>query len=236
MRSDGSVLARRGTWRWSRRSSRQRRGDRAIGQHVVRRDAGLPGVEQLGPRDPAGRDVQIGVGQHHDRALAAEFQRHRRQRRRGRRHDLAADLGAAGEQRVVEALGQQILGASRRRPRPPGWRRESRYCGTSRAISAEVAGASSDGLITAALPAATAATSGAMHRIERVVPRADHQHHAERVVLHPGAARAAAPAAGPAVSASSTSSDACGRTPPRPWWSRRRRATPRTPGGRDPSR
>ncbi len=41
---------------------------------------------------------------------------------------------------------------------------ESRYSGTRRAITADVAGASSDGLITAALPAATAATSGAMHR------------------------------------------------------------------------
>ncbi|SKS06322.1 Uncharacterised protein [Mycobacteroides abscessus subsp. abscessus] len=37
---------------------------------------------------------------------------------------------------------------------------ESRYCGISRASNAEVAGAYSEGLITAQLPADTAATSG----------------------------------------------------------------------------
>ena len=40
----------------------------------------------------------------------------------------------------------------------------SRYSGTSRAISAEVAGANSEGLTTTALPAAMAATTGDMHR------------------------------------------------------------------------
>ena len=40
----------------------------------------------------------------------------------------------------------------------------SRYRGTTLASKADVAGANSDGLITAALPAATAATSGAMQR------------------------------------------------------------------------
>ena len=65
----------------------------------------------------------------------------------------------------------------------------STYCGTNRANSAEVAGASSDGLITAQFPAATAATSGARLRVQRIIPRPDDQHHAQRVVLHPRATR-----------------------------------------------
>ncbi len=39
----------------------------------------------------------------------------------------------------------------------------SRYCGTSRARASAQAGATSDGLITAALPPAIAATSGDRH-------------------------------------------------------------------------
>ncbi len=53
-------------------------------------------------------------GEHDDRTLATQLEGHRRQGRRRGGHDLAADLGAPpGEQRVVEALRQQILGDRR---------------------------------------------------------------------------------------------------------------------------
>ena len=53
--------------------------DRGIGEHVVGCDADLAGVDQLDPGDPLGGDVDVGVSRDDHRALAAEFQRHRRQ-------------------------------------------------------------------------------------------------------------------------------------------------------------
>ena len=83
--------------------------DLRIGEHVVRRDADLAGVDQLGPCDPLGGDVDVGVLGDDDRALAAQFQRDRRQVCGGALVHLAADLGPAGEQQPVEALGDQFL-------------------------------------------------------------------------------------------------------------------------------
>ena len=48
--------------------------DRRLGKHVVGRDADLTRVDQLGPCDALGRDVEVGVGGDDDGALAAKFQ------------------------------------------------------------------------------------------------------------------------------------------------------------------
>ena len=83
--------------------------DRGVGQHVVRRDADLAGVDQLGPGDALGRDVDVGVGRDDHGALAAQLEGDRGQVRRGALIDLAADLGAAREAQPVEALRDQLL-------------------------------------------------------------------------------------------------------------------------------
>ena len=67
----------------------------------------------------------------------------------------------------------------------------SRYSATVRASAGRRRGASSDGLITAALPAAIAPTSGASSELDRVVPRPDDQHDAERLADDPRACPAA---------------------------------------------
>ena len=85
--------------------------DLRIGQHVVRRDADLAGVDQLGPRDALGGHVEVRVRGHDDRALTAQLQGDGRQVRRRSLVDLAADLGAAGETDVIEALRDELLAA-----------------------------------------------------------------------------------------------------------------------------
>jgi hypothetical protein len=78
----------------------------------------------------------------------------------GRRpHDDAADVCATGVEDVIEALLEQLGGLlDRSLDHPNGTSVEIR--GISSAISAEVAAAISEGLITAQLPAASAGISG----------------------------------------------------------------------------
>ncbi len=82
---------------------------RFVHVHVVRRDAGLSGVQELAPRDAACGDVQVGGLVHDDGGFAAEFQRDAREGLRGGRHDLAAHGGTAGEEHVIERQGEQVL-------------------------------------------------------------------------------------------------------------------------------
>ena len=102
-------------------------------------------------------------------------------------YDLAADLGAAGEEDAVQALRDQLL-APAPSPSTTAIASVSRYCGTSSAISRDDAGAISDGLSTTALPAAMRPDRRAQRQVERVVPGADDQHRAVGLVLHPAAA------------------------------------------------
>ena len=82
---------------------------RARQQHVVRRDAGLPGVEQLADHDAFHRVVQPRAGADDGRRLAAQLQRHRGEIGRGRAHHVVTDRGGAGEQQVVERQRRERL-------------------------------------------------------------------------------------------------------------------------------
>ena len=83
---------------------------RRVDEGVVGRDAGLPGVEALAHDDPLGREIEVGGGGDDDRALAAELERDERQMLGARLRDDAPDLGAAGKEDVVPLAGQQRLG------------------------------------------------------------------------------------------------------------------------------
>jgi len=99
--------------------------------------------------------------------------------RRGRHHHLA-DRRAAGEKDVVQGCSSSAVVSGT----PPSTTENaavSRYCGTSLAITSAQAGATSDGLMTAALPPAIAATSGGQRQHDRIIPGADDQAHAERI-------------------------------------------------------
>ena len=93
--------------------------DRLLDEHVVGGDARLAGVDELAPRDPAGGDLDVGVGGDDRRALAAELERDRREVLGGGRHHDAADGAVAGVEDVVEPLLEQrggLVDARRSRP------------------------------------------------------------------------------------------------------------------------
>ena len=71
-------------------------------QHVIRRDAGLPGVEQLAVGNLDSGVIEVAGLVDDAGRLAAELQRHRRQVGGGFGSDLAPDGGGAGEEQVVE--------------------------------------------------------------------------------------------------------------------------------------
>ena len=81
--------------------------DRRVDEHVVGRDARLPGVDELAPRDAPGGDLDVGVGGDDGRALATELERDRREVLRRSGHDDPADGAVAGVEDVVELLGEQ---------------------------------------------------------------------------------------------------------------------------------
>ena len=101
-------------------------GQRGGHQHPVDRVAGLAGVDvALGDRH-LGRDVQVGVGQHHQGAVAAELERERLQARGGPGgdqlgHPARAGEGHLGDPRVGgQRLAQQRAVAGQARDQP--WR------------------------------------------------------------------------------------------------------------------
>ena len=77
-------------------------------QHVVRGDASLPGVDQFAEQNALGGVRQVVVRGDDCGRLAAEFQRHGREMRGGRGHHALAHTGGAGEQQMVE--GQRAEG------------------------------------------------------------------------------------------------------------------------------
>ena len=76
---------------------------------VVRGNAGLPGIGELGPHDVAGCQLQIGAGVDNRRALAAELQRDAGQVLCRCRHDELADRRAACEEDVIKRQLLQSL-------------------------------------------------------------------------------------------------------------------------------
>ncbi len=80
----------------------------AMDQHVIRRDARLPRVDELAPGDARGGHVDVGALVDQARALAAEFQRHRRQVPGRRRHHDARHALVSRVENVVELLLEQL--------------------------------------------------------------------------------------------------------------------------------
>jgi len=72
-------------------------------QHVVRRHAGLPGVQGLAEGDAFGGVLEGHIGGNDRRRFAAQFQRDRGQMLGRRAHHMFTDAGGAGEQQMIEA-------------------------------------------------------------------------------------------------------------------------------------
>ena len=128
-------------------------------EDIVRRRARLPGIEPTPEGDATGRNPQIGRRVDDGRALPAELEHHGRQVLRRGGHDHLGNRRSAGEEDVVPLLFQQRGGLGPR-AEDDGEGVASSYCGRNRAITSAVAGATSEGLMTAAFPPAIAAISG----------------------------------------------------------------------------
>ncbi|MNV41286.1 hypothetical protein D3C71_1329180 [compost metagenome] len=82
----------------------------AVDQHVVRRDAGLAGIEELAGGQARGRLLQRVVAADDGGGFTAQFEGQRGQVLGRGRHDLAADGGGAGEHQVVQRRAGQGAG------------------------------------------------------------------------------------------------------------------------------
>ena len=76
-------------------------------QYIVRRDAGLSGVDGLAPGYTPRRNRHIGMGIYNTRTLTAQLQHHRREVFSGRFHHHLTYSRAAGKKDEVEPLTQQ---------------------------------------------------------------------------------------------------------------------------------
>jgi hypothetical protein len=94
------------------------RGHLAVDQDAVGRHADLALVEEGGKRRRFDRGVEVGVVQHDDRILAAQFQQHRLQVLAAVLGDDAADLGRAGEVHAAHGRAPRS-GVPPLAPRPP---------------------------------------------------------------------------------------------------------------------
>ncbi len=156
--------------------------DRAVDENVVGGDTGLAGVQQLHRDDPLGGDVQVGVWHDDDRALAAQLQGHRGEVPRRGLHHLLTGLCSAGEEDVVEPLRHQLPGdggiplAHGDRVRVQVLRQQA---GEQRGGRRRVLGRlDHDGVARGERP-----DERGQRQVDRVVPRADDKHHAQRFVL-----------------------------------------------------
>src|SRR5207302_2433481 len=74
--------------------------------HALHRDASLAGVLHRPEHRRVGGALEVGVGEHDHRVLAAEFERYRGERLRGPFHHGPPDLGRAGEHHGVDVVDQ----------------------------------------------------------------------------------------------------------------------------------
>ena len=75
---------------------------------VVRRNAGLAGIEALSPGDPLRGHPEIGILVHDARALSAQFENHRCQILCGSSHHKTAQRRASGEEDDVPPLLEKL--------------------------------------------------------------------------------------------------------------------------------
>ena len=157
--------------------------DRRLDVHALDRDADLAGVVHRVVGGGVGRPLDIGVGAHDQRVLAAELEVARDQPLGGRLEDRFAGLGRAGEHDAIDRLdqrraGRPVAGCDLKRPvGQPGLAHHLRH--QQRAQRRHLAGLEDHAV------AGRQRRDAVTERIgDRKVPRADHAHDADRRVAH----------------------------------------------------
>ena len=128
--------------------------DRLLDVDAFDRDADLPGVGEPAVDDAVNGPVEIGVGEHERRVLAAQFQAVGDQAFGALLGDGAAGPGGAGELDVVD-VGDQC-GAGLTVPGRQGEYRRTPISDQPRTNSTALSGVTSDGLSSTVAPAASA--------------------------------------------------------------------------------
>ena len=81
--------------------------DRAVGDHRAQRGAALAGGAEAAEQGALDGQVEVGVGHHHQRVLAAQLQAGHLEVAAAELADAAPDLGGAGEADLVDQAGLQ---------------------------------------------------------------------------------------------------------------------------------
>ena len=161
-------------------------GDRIDDDDPLGRHADLAGVHERAERRGLHRFVEIGVLEHDQRRLAAEFEQHRLQMLGGALGDDPADRGRSGEvdpphRRMVDQRADDVAassGALVTRLTTPSGKPASANAST---ISAWVRGQRSDALRITVLPQASGVAMAPAAEDDRRVPRRDPEDHADRL-------------------------------------------------------
>ncbi len=151
--------------------------DRLVNERIVRRDAGLTGVEHLAEHHAARGQRNIGGFVHNHGAFAAELQRERGQVRGRALHDRPSDRWRTGEENIVEALMQQrlIFGSAALNHRDVlGRENLAQQRGQRAACVGRVSGRLNYGAVTRR----NCADQRLKAKLDGVVPRRKNQHHA----------------------------------------------------------
>ncbi len=171
----------------------QARFHATVDEHVVGRDARLAGVDEFPVRDAAGDDREVRVSGDDGRGLPAQLERYRGQVRRRGLHDDPPDARVPRVEDVVEPLGEERLGlldASlddrdpvrvQVAPDQPG---EGLRC----------RGRELGGLAHHRITGGDRGRHRGEKELDRVVPRRDHERHADRLPDDPRAGRLQHPA------------------------------------------
>ena len=143
---------------------RERVGDRRLDDEPIRRDAGLPGVAELRDHRAGDRGVEIGVGEHHERRVAAELERDALEVVRALPHQIAAPTSVEPVKLTLRIAGARDEPAAdpraaRCRHDVDHARRARRPRAHSCASASATSGVCSAGLATTVQPAASAAPS-----------------------------------------------------------------------------
>ena len=155
--------------------------DRLLDVDPLDRDADLTGVVEPVRDRGVGRPLEVGVGEHDHRVLAAELEADGGQRLGGLGHHLLARLDRAGEHDVVDEVdqgGAGRAGAGRDREDAVGQAGRGQHLGhQERGQRGDLRGLEDDGVAGGKRRDAVA------ERVDQwEVPRPDHPDHAERLV------------------------------------------------------
>ena len=162
--------------------------NRFVHQQEIGGHAGLTGIEGLPPHDAPRSQLQIGLRPHDARTFPAQFERDGRQAFGRTHHDLAAESPSARVEDMVEPLRQQLFHSLR------CVRHQSDQL-LRKALADDLRQNGCRGRSARrrfqhhAVPCGQCPDERQQRQLQRVIPRRDDEHHAQRFVAHTASRR-----------------------------------------------